>query len=90
MAQATALAAAATAATSTDVVVAAGTPKSVGLFMASGLAAGVKAYVMMDTPGIDIRIGKLDYNKPVMVLNGPGTYRVVRPAQSNAVGVFTE
>lgn len=94
MTQATILAAAQTAATSSDVVVAAGSSVTVGMFTVSGvLPAFVGMSIMLDTPGGDLLVGVLDLARPAVVLDGPGTYRVVRgdiTAQGVDVGVYSE
>lgn len=93
MAQSTILAAAQTAATSSDVAVAAGSVVSVGLFCSGTLPRGRLATLMMDTPGADTPVAELSAAYPVHVLSGPGTYRVVRDNIAHRgvdVGVFTE
>ncbi|WP_454863359.1 hypothetical protein [Pseudomonas hormoni] len=93
MAQSTALAAGITAATSTDIVVAAGAVVIVGIFSAAAgeLAAGVSFGVLQDTPGADNTIASLDNYKRAHVISGPGTFRVKRPAYTGtAFGVFIE
>lgn len=93
MAQATVLAAGTTAATSTDIVVAAGATATVGIFHATGgsLPPGVWVSVMQDTPGGDNVIARLTDQDRSTVLAAPGTYRVSRPAYTgDAFGVFTE
>ena len=91
MAQSTILAAGTTAAQSTDVVIIAGVPKVVGLFVATGaLDPGVECVVALKTPGADTVIGKLSKTVPAIQLSGPGTYRVIRKAVTVAVGVYLE
>lgn len=91
MTQATILAAAATAATSTDVTVAAGAVVTVGLFVAAGqVEDAMEASLMIDTPGTDVLYAKLSGANPVTVLSGPCTARVFRPASARSFGVFTE
>lgn len=92
MAQTTILAAGSTAATSSDVPVAAGSVASIGIFSAAGIPRGVELAVMMDTPSLDAQIGKLTAEDPAIVLSGPGTFRVVRSAlaDSVSVGVYSE
>lgn len=93
MAQNTVLAAGTTAATSTDTVVAAGASVTVGIFPSTAgvLPSDVAFVVSVDTPGIDRVAGKLDQNNPVLVVSGPCTFRVRRPAYTgHAFGVFTE
>lgn len=82
-----------TEATSTDVVLAAGASANVGIFGAAGAALPVKVNfsVSMDTPSGDSVIGLLNQKSPVMLVTGPGTFRVKRPAYTgNAFGVFSE
>lgn len=90
MAQATILAAGTNAATSTDIVVTDGASKTVGMFADEPIPGSIYLTVMMDTPGDDLRVTDLTADVPAVVLAGPGTYRVVRKAVANAVGVFTE
>lgn len=92
MAQATILAVGTTAATSTDVTVAAGASASIGIFATSAEPPwDCSANVMMDTPSGDIHVARLERNNPVVVANGPGTFRVVRPVQPTTdIGVFSE
>lgn len=87
MAQNTILATGSAAATSSDVVVAAGSVVSVGIYSAAGIPHGVSLSVMMDTPGLDTQIGELTARSPALILSGPGTYRVVRSALAGAVSV---
>lgn len=92
MAQATVLAAGTTAATSTDIVVAAGASVTVGLFVATGsiAVAGPVGEVLADTPGADNVVAILSIDRPTAVISGPGTFRVRRLATSQAIGVYTE
>lgn len=93
MAQATVLAPGNTAATSTDIVVAAGASVTVGIFalIAGRLPGGVQFVVSQATPGADNTIARLDNNSSATVLAAPGTYRVHRPAYTgHEFGVFTE
>jgi len=93
MAQATILASAQTAATSTDIVVAAGSVATIGIFATGAIPAGVQVSVRVDTPGDDASAGVLNNITPNVVLSGPGTFRAVRPDISSygvPVGVFTE
>lgn len=93
MAQSTILAAGITAATSTDVAVAAGASVTVGIFAAGAgaLPSSVQFRVYVDTPGADRVAAKLTQASPVTVVAGPCTFRVRRPAYTGtAFGVFTE
>lgn len=93
MAQSTILAAATTAATSTDVVVAAGAVVTVGIYSdaAVDLPLGVMFDVMQDTPGADNLAARLHQASRTAVLSGPGTFRVKRHAYAGpAFGAFVE
>lgn len=94
MAQATVLATGNTAATSTDIVVAAGEAVTVGLFAASAGArvpTSLGFAIRQDTPGGDNVIDRLTQKNRATVLAGPGTYRIERPAYTGpAFGVYTE
>ena len=94
MAQATILAAGKTAATSSDVTVAPGDVAKIGLFVTGTDAVPdrVALVVLEDTPDADNVIGQLDAGTPSIVVQGPGTYRVARPAIPSmvAVGVYAE
>lgn len=96
MPQTTILAAGSTDASSSDVVVAAGSNATVGMFVASGtLPTDVTLAVTMDSPGVDITIANLTPQEPAVVLAGPGTFRVVRTVgrllgSTVAVGAFSE
>lgn len=93
MTQATVLATGNTAATSTDIVVAASAVVTVGIFAATAAALpeGVMFGIDQDTPGADNTPDFLHNHKRTAVLAGPGTFRVKRPAYSGAAfGVFTE
>lgn len=98
MTQSTILAAGITDATSTDVVVAAGSVVIVGMFCADVDKPTVYSdiiattfQVMQDTPGADNIIDTLTYAKPTTVLSGPGTYRIKRIAYvGKPFGVFLE
>lgn len=94
MAQLTAiLAAGNTAATSTDIVVAAGAVVTVGIFSAAAgeLPAGIAFRIAQKTPGVDNEQIKLTNSFRSTTLVGPGTFRVKRPAYTGtAFGVFTE
>lgn len=93
MAQSTILAAGNTAATSTDIVVAAGAFVWVGIFSAANatLPVEVDFTVFQDTPGADNTVVLLDNNYRAIQLIGPGTFRVGRPAYTGtAFGVFLE
>lgn len=79
--------------TSTDVVVAAGATVTIGLFATGAVPAGVQVSVRRDTPGDDGRAAVLNSTNEAVILQGPGTYRAVRPDVSGygtAIGVYTE
>lgn len=97
MAQTTHLAAAQTALTSTDIVVAAGSTVTIGLFTdraGDAIPAALEFWLMLDTPSVDnevIDLAKVEGN--ARAVTGPGTYRVIRPlctAFGVNVGVFSE
>lgn len=92
MAQTTILAAGTTAATSTDVAVAAGASVTVGIFTASasGIPGNTGVTVYIDTPGNDVVAAELTGNKPTAVISGPGTFRAVRGVVGTSLGVYTE
>ena len=97
MTQSTILATGTTAATSTDIVIAAGAVVTVGIFCAApdvptGLGwEPIEFSVLEKTPGADNKIDTLNYGKKAIVLSGPGTYRVARPAYTGSpFGVFVE
>ena len=87
MPQTTILAAGSTAATSSDVTVAAGEAVSVGIFSAAGIPADIALPVYMDTPSLDAQVGVLTANVPAIVLSGPGVFRVRREALAGSVSV---
>lgn len=90
MAQSTVLAAGLTAATSSDIVVAAGATVTVGLFSAVKVPAYIRCAVHIDGPTGSQVIGALSGNNVTLTLSGPGTFFVTRPAVGVSVGVFTE
>lgn len=93
MAQTSILAPGSTAATSTDIAVAAGESVTVGIYAATGdpVPTGARFTVMQDTPGADNVVARLDNYARTTVLAGPGTYRVKRTAYTGtSFGVFTE
>jgi len=93
MTQSTVLAVGITAATSTDIVVAAGVTVTVGIFsaVADSVPLGLAFGIDQVTPGASNTIGCLDGLKRQVMLSGPGTFRVKRPAYTGtAFGVFLE
>lgn len=94
MAQSTILAAAKTAATSTDVTVTAGTPVTIGVFSATYGRVPHDALftVYADTPGADNVWAVLTDEKRAVTIEAPGTYRVKRTVYSTgeSFGVYLE
>jgi hypothetical protein len=93
MPQSVILAVGVTAATSTDLIVAAGAVVTVGIYTASAesTALGAVFKVMIDTPSIDQEVGSLTLITPTVQLAGPGTFRVTRSLSAGkAYGVFAE
>lgn len=90
MGQTTILAAGSTAATSSDVTLLSGQEMTVGIFAAGKLPPNAKLVVSMATPAGDTAVADLTRVRPAVVLSGPGTYRVRRPAITGSVGVFLE
>ena len=89
MTQSTILASGTTAAPSTDIVVAANAVVKVAIFSADpGASMAGNACAVLDlTPGAPNWVGDLNQNQRSMHLNGPGTFRVVRPVLPVAFGV---
>lgn len=95
MALETILAAAQTAATSTNVTLLDGETLSIGLFTDSvngEYPTRFEIWLMQDTPSADRRV--IDLAKvPPQVIAGPGEFRVVRPVISAGgvnIGAFTD
>lgn len=81
------LATASTAADSTDLVVAAGTPVTVCL--KGVVAADARVLISIkDDGGAYIGVGELTSSRPAQVVTAPGTYRFSRPAGTSC-GVFS-
>jgi hypothetical protein len=78
---------ASSAADSADVVVAAGTPLTVGLKGAVDNAALVSVFIKDDTGGYNF-IGTIDPTTPAVEITAPGTYRFTRRAGATC-GVFS-
>lgn len=89
MGQATILAAGKTATVSSDVVVSAGAEVKIGMFAAAATPS-VSMRLMLDTPGADLYVCDLTPANPVVVVSGPGTFRVVRPLITVDHGAFSE
>lgn len=80
-------------ATSSDIVVAAGSAATVGIFATTPaiLPDGACFSVMQVTPGADNAIALLTARQNATVLAGPGTYRIKRVAYAGvAFGAFVE
>ena len=93
MAQTTILAAGTGAATSSNVVVAAGDTVTVGIFATGTIPPSIELYVRQVTPGGDNQVARLSHAHQTTMLVGPGTYRVVRKdisALGVSVGVFED
>lgn len=93
MTQSTVLAAGNSAASSSDIVIAAGATVTVGIFsaVADSVPLGLVFGIDQVTPGASNTIGCLDGLKRQVMLSGPGTFRVKRPAYTGtAFGVFLE
>lgn len=91
MAQSTILAAGTTEATSTDVVVAAGSVVTIGVFVAAGsLPESTSVEVFLDTPGADVFEAELSNERPAVQIAGPCTVRAIRRATGANVGIFSE
>ena len=91
MAQSTILASGTTAATSTDIVIAAGDSVTVGIFSADANDITDGSFsINQVTPGAVATIGSLNlYNRSTQLF-GPGTFRVKRPVLTTAFGVFLD
>lgn len=82
-----------TAATSTDVVLAAGETATLGVYSAADgqLAGTMRFLVLMATPGADNVVAELTNHNRAITVAGPGTFRVKRLASDGtAFGVFSE
>lgn len=90
--QSTLLAAAKTSATSTDLNIAQGEAKTIGIFTddAGGIPSHEFVRVYVDTPSSDLLSFILSGVKPLEVVTGPCTVRAIRPITSVNIGVFAE
>lgn len=90
--QSTLLAAAKTAATSTDLNIGQGEAKTIGIFTddAGGIPANEFVRVYVDTPSEDLLSFTLSGVKPLQVVTGPCTIRAKRPVTTVNIGVFAE
>lgn len=89
MTQETILAAGKTATASSDVVLAAGAEAKIGMFAANSTPS-VSMQLVLDTPGADLPVCDLTPANPVVVVTGPGTFRVLRPVITVDHGAFSE
>ena len=89
MAQTTVLAAGTTAATSTDITVADGASKKVGMDSASAISANDTLMIFEVGPLGERPLLQLHTSRPSVILS-QGTYRVKRPVVSVAIAVYTE
>lgn len=92
MTQTTILAVGVTAATSADIVIAAGSSVTVGIFTDSASIDTRESgfTIFQDTPGLDVEVSSLTADKSVQIA-GPGTFRVKRTESTGkAFGVFIE
>lgn len=85
----TVLAAGTTAADSTDVSVAAGASVTIAMFVTAGGLGDAALTVLLDTPGEDVPVHRLDSNVPAVALSGPGTYRLRRDESTVSVGAIS-
>lgn len=93
MGQSTILAAGTSAATSSDVVVAAGETVTIGVFSAdsSVLSIGARLSLWLDSPGQDAYVAMFSNTTMAVQVTGPGTYRVRRNEyDGRAFGAFVE
>lgn len=87
----TILAAGNTAATSADVTLAENESATIGIFSpaSDSLPKGLRFYLTVATPGADNVVDTLDTHQRQIIVSGPGTYRVSRPAYDGvAFGAF--
>lgn len=78
------------AATSGDFDVAAGESSMVNLFVASGqtIPPGCAASIQLKgSNGVYVEVGVLDDKHPALLVDGPGTFRVVKKNSTVAFGV---
>jgi hypothetical protein len=90
MAQTQILAAGTTAATSTDVVLTAGSHANVSIFSAGVIPGNAKLYLNIDTNGADALVVEMGAALQSYHLIGPGTFRLFRPAQTASIGASSE
>jgi hypothetical protein len=93
MTRTTVLAPGNTAADSTDIVVTAGQAVTVAIYQSSAgdYPVGVSFIVSQVTPGLTNSMALIGGSPRQVLLAGPGTFRVSRPAYTGtAFGVFTE
>lgn len=95
MARTIVLATGITAATSTDIIVAQGSTITVGIYQdvtgATDYPANLTFTIEQVTPGLTNTVTTLTRASRQVLIVGPGTFRVVRPATSGtAFGAFIE
>lgn len=91
MAQTTILSVSTGVATSSDVVLSAGTIATMGMFISTGnFLQSDYVTVTYKTPGQDTVVGYLTVSNPNLQLNGPGTFRATRSLSVTPIGVSSE
>ena len=92
MAQTTILASGTTAATSSNIVLAAGETALVSLFSATGFfeSQWARFEIKAVTPGTTLAIGALSIAEQSVQISGPGTFTVSRPLMQTAVGICAD
>lgn len=93
MPQASILAPGNTDATSTNVVVAQGAVAVIGIYSAAAgtLPPGNQFSVVQVTPGADNFVVSLGNDRRTVMVSGPGTFKIKRPAYTGAAfGAFSE
>ena len=83
MTQATVLAAADTAANSSDITVVSGASVTISLFSVSALPASCSMDIILKTPGSTMVVGNINRTNPTTSIYAPGVYYVARSAGSN-------
>lgn len=90
MTQTIILAPGSTETTSPDIVVPAGAVACIGMYVAADVLPKehYRLRVQHKTPGIPNHVASLSAELPSVVVQGPATYNVYRPAGAVQVGVF--
>jgi hypothetical protein len=83
MTQSTILAAADTAADSSNVTIVSGASVTLSLFSASSLPLSTSMAIFLTTPSGSSQVGSLSYSAPTVSIYSPGVYFVRRTAGSN-------